>query len=322
MIAEDWWKTQPEYGTDAKTSVIERLNSSLSTWARTFADRSLGDSDIEFRVGDRGLLLDEANSFLAAIDGGYIDVDEAGYVTPGFCRSKARGGRYSLFSAITNSGDPYVSFNTEYLIQFGAAAELVDKGNWSPNEVLFEVGQYDAACEVGGRIVLAMEAKARIEGQDSLSGLLCSFIRFSLADYPPNSIDNYSRKYVELLRLTETGPVSLLLVASGARWALKAVRVGPKIDLNEEPSVLRPETIVSGGSPGKALFPEPNVDHACAIAAFTERDGLQRVYEFPWGSEAEALTFREKLKVELKQRGFVHTRPWTWYAKTSNGASI
>ena len=217
MIAEDWWKTQPEYGTDVKTSVIERLNNSLSTWARTFADRRLGNPDIEFRLGERGLLLDEANSFLAAIDGDYIDVDEAGYVTPCFCRSKAGGGRYSLFSANTYSGDPYVSLNTEYLIQFGAATELVAEGNWSPNEVLFEVGQFDTECEAGGRIVLAMEAKANVEGSKSLSGLLCSFIRFSLADFPPIPIDNYSRKYVELLRLTEAGPVILLLVAPGAK---------------------------------------------------------------------------------------------------------
>ena len=322
MIEEDWWKTQPESGTDAETSVIDRLSNSLSTWVRTFAERRLGDADIGFRLGSRGILLDEADSFLAAIDGGYIQVDEAGYVTPGFCRSKAGGGRYSLFSANTYLGDPYVSLNTEYLIQFGAATELVAKGNWSPNEVLFEVGQFDAECEAGGRIVLTMEAKANVEGSKSLSGLLCSFIRFSLADFPPNPIDNYSRKYVELLRLTEAGPVILLLVAPGARWALQAVRVGQKIDLNEVSSAMRPETIENGSASGKASFPEPNVDHACAVAAFTERDGIQRVYEYPWVSEKEAFAFREKLTAELNQRGLVHARPWAWCAKTSNGVPM
>ena len=322
MIGEDWWKTQPERGNDVETGVLERLRNLLSTWARNFAEQRLGDADIEFRLGSRGLLLDETHSFLAAIDGGYIDVDEAGFVTPNFCRSKAGGVRYSLFSANTNSGDPYVSLNTEYLIQFGAAAELVAKGNWSQSDVLFEVGQFDAECEAGGRIVLAMEAKARVEGPDSLSNLLSSFIRFAVADVPPNPKDNHSRKYVELLRLTKAGPVILLLVASGVRWALNAVSVGQKIDLTEIASASRPETIESGTASGKAFLPEPNVDHACAVAALTERDGAQRVYEYPWASEAEALAFREKLTAEVTQRGFVHARPWTWYANTSDGVPM
>ena len=322
MIGKDWWRTQPERGTDVVTGVVDRLSNSISTWARTFAKQRLGDADIEFRLGRRTLLPDEAHSFLAAIDGGHIDVNDAGYITPSFCRPKVGGGRYSLFSKNTYSGDPYVSLNTEYLIHMGAAAELVADGNWSPNEVLLEVGQYDAACEAGGRIVLAMEAKARVEGPDSLSGLLNSFIRFAAADAPPEPKDNHSRKYVELLRLTEAGPVILLLVAAGARWALKSVRIGQGIDLTEIASASRPETIESGTASRQAFFPEPNVDHACAVAALTERDGAQRVYEYPWNSEAEALAFREKLTDEVTQRGFVHARPWTWYTKTSGGVAM
>lgn len=319
MIGKYWWRTQPEYGTDVGTDVIDHLRNSLSTWARTFAEQRLGDANIEFRMGSRKLLIDEAHSFLAAIDGGHIDVNDAGYITPRFCRPKTEGGCYSLFSMNTYSGDPYVSLNTEYLIHMGAAAELVTDGNWSPNEVLLEVGEYDAACEAGGRIVLVMEAKARVEGADSLSSLLNSFIRFADADKPPEPKDNHSRKYVELLRLAEAGPVTLLLVAAGARWALKAVRIGQSIDLMDIGSAVRPKKIESGTASGQAFFPEPNVDHACAVAALTECDRAQRVYEYPWSSKAEAIAFRQKLIDGLSQRGFVHARPWTWYAKTSDG---
>lgn len=322
MISKDWWRTQPEHVNGVGAGAAERLGNLLSTWARTFAEKRLGDADIEFRLGRRMLLPDEAHSFLTALESGHIDVDDAGYITPNFCRPKAGGARYSLFSMVTYSGEPYVSLNTEYLIHMGAAAELVSGGNWSPREVLFEVGEYDAACEVGGRIVLAMEAKARVEGPDSLSSLLNSFIQFTEADAPPEPNDNHSRKYVELLRLTEAGPVILLLVAAGARWALKAVRIGQGIDLTEIASASRPETIESGTVSGQSIFPEPNVDHACAVAALTERDGAQRVYEYPWSSEAEALAFREKIDDELTQRGFVHARPWAWNAKTSGGVAM
>jgi hypothetical protein len=69
----------------------------------------------------RGLLPDEAASFLRALDDGFIAVDDAGYVALPSVRSKRPEDRYSLLS---KSGQG-VSLNLEYLIQVGATAELV-----------------------------------------------------------------------------------------------------------------------------------------------------------------------------------------------------
>ncbi|MFW6197707.1 MAG: hypothetical protein ACOC5B_02470 [Myxococcota bacterium] len=57
-----------------------------------------------------------------------------------------------------------MSLNTEYLIHFGAASEMVERWGWEPSEVIVERGEYDALGEVDGRVAVAMEAKARIEG--------------------------------------------------------------------------------------------------------------------------------------------------------------
>jgi hypothetical protein len=339
MISTDWWRTQPEWGTDVDAGVADRLRGLLTNWARAFAEQRLGNPNIEFRMGRRGILPDESHSFLAAFDGGYINVDKAGYVAPSFCRPKPGGGNYALFSANTYSDEPYVSLNTEYIIQIGAAAELVTRWGWLPNEVLLEVGEYDAACELGGRITLVMEAKARLEGTNGLSSLLASFIRFSEAGAPPEPNDNHSRKYVELLRLTAAGPVLLLLVASGARWVLKAVRIGQRIEFitlasasrekyieNEEivclnPTLLSQTSISKDGAMPQSDLHEPNIDEAFKYATETEYDRKQSVYPYRWRSKKDAEAFRDKITALAAQRGLVHTRPWVWSAATTDGTA-
>ena len=66
-----------------------------------------------------------------------------------------------------------------------------------------------------------MEAKARVTGPDGLEKLVASWLR--LREEPGISRGtNAGRKFSELLRLTEHGPVLVWLVAEGARWALWA----------------------------------------------------------------------------------------------------
>lgn len=322
MISNTWWTAQPEIGTDADESLVIRLRDSLTDWSKNFAQRRLGTRDVEFRIGRRGLLPDEVQSFLASLDHGQIDVEDAGYISPKFCQPKPGGGRYSLFSANTNTGDLYISLNTEYLIHIGAAAELVRAHGWSTEEVVLELGEFDAACVVDNRTALAMEAKARVSGPDSLSSLLDSFIKFGSEAVPPLPTDNHSRKYVELLRLTEAGPVVLVLVAAGARWTLTAVRDGNQVELVERRNAQRPERFEHGLETSLPALPAPEVDHACAIAALTEYDGAQRTYEYPWRSMNEASEFRERLAAESRKRGLIHARPWLWSAETSGGQAL
>ncbi len=322
MIEDTWWTTQPTIGSDADESIVRRLQGSLADWSKVFAQRRIGTLDVEFRLGRRGLLPDEAQSFIAALEYSQIDVDDAGYVSPKFCRPKPGGARYSLFSATTYTGDPYVSLNTEYLIHIGAAAELVRVHGWLSEEVLLEVGEFDAACIAHGRTLLAMEAKARVSGPDSLSSLLCSFIKYGAESEPPSPTDNHSRKYVELLRLTESGPVMLSLVAAGARWLLTATRNGNRVELDERQNVQRPENFEGTVATPRVALPAPVVDHAFAVAALTEYDGAQRPYEYPWRSADEAAKFREVLAAEIRERGLNHARPWIWSAGASGGQAL
>lgn len=322
MISNTWWTTQPEIGTDADQSLVIRLQAFLTEWSKEFAHQKLGTRDVEFRIGRRGLLPDEAQSFLTALENGQIVVDNAGYVSPKFCQPKPGGGRYSLFSVNTYTGELYISLNTEYLIHIGAAAELVREQGWSSEEVLLEVGEFDATGVVDGRTVLAMEAKARVSGPDSLSSLLGSFIKFGSEAQPPSPTDNHSRKYVELLRLTETGPVVLSLVAASARWALTAVRVGNRVELAERQNTQRPEGFECAVEKSRPAPPAPDINHACAIAALTEHDGAQRTYEYPWRSLDEAAEFRKRLAAEIRERGLIHAQSWLWSAETSGGQAL
>src|SRR5262249_40517949 len=159
--------------------------------ALAFAESRFGSGDgIDFRLGRRGLLADQAAAFLRGIDGGLLELDELGGVRVRGCRPKPGGGRYSLFAANWYGGGFHVSINLEYLIQLGAVCELLAFYGWPGSDVDFEVGEFDALGHNGERVVLAMEAKARIDGPDSLSGLWQSFLEFASAGSPPSPVGN------------------------------------------------------------------------------------------------------------------------------------
>lgn len=323
-MTESWWREQPIHdqvlspGLEPMADPTGRLEPMLRTWSGEFARRRFNSDEPELRLGSRGLHPDEAAAFLHAVDAGQLEVDDAGYVTPLACRPKPGGGRYALFSANSSVDVPYVSLNTEYLIQFGAAAELVTCWGWNDEEVRVEVGEFDAVAEDEGRVVLAMEAKARVDGPDSLGRLFEAFVRFGLEPEPPEPTDNASRKYVELLRLTESGPVILWLVAAGARWAFEARRTDRRIRLEPIPDPSRGRTTawVPAPSPSLPAPLAPATDHAVAVARLTERDGAQRVYEFPWSSESDLRNFVTELRSELERMAFRHARPWVWQQST------
>lgn len=56
-----------------------------------------------------------------------------------------------------------MSLNLEYLIQFGATAELIKFYGWPGVEVDVEVGEFDAVAYQGGRVVLANRIGTRVE---------------------------------------------------------------------------------------------------------------------------------------------------------------
>ena len=68
--------------------------------------------------------------------------------------------------------------------------------------------------------MLAVEAKARVTGPDSLEKLVHAWIGFGAGAPVPR--DNAGRKYLELRRLCEAGSVTVWLVAADARWTMVA----------------------------------------------------------------------------------------------------
>jgi hypothetical protein len=315
-------------GAEPVAEPVRRLQGLLDQRAAAFAEARFGTRDgIDLRLGRRGLLPDEAASFLRAFDAGLLEIDETGGVRVNGCRPKPGGGRYSLFSANRYGGDLYVSLNLEYLIQLGAACELIAFHGWSGDEVEFEVGEFDALAHTEGRVVLAMEAKTRVSGPDSLTSLWHAFIESGSAESPPEPVDNHSRKYVELLRLTEAGPVVLWLVAAQARWASLATRVDSHVEFAPFQGVDRHEVGDNVSSrhdepvtPGRP--PAPNVDHALELARLTEWDGQQRCYEFPWRNEGELDAFGRELRAGVDLAGLKHSRAWKWCAERSTGPAL
>ncbi len=191
----------------------------------------------------RGLHSDESTSFLRAVDLELATVDAAGYVTVHCARPKSPPGRYALFS---RNGDG-LAVNLEYLIQIGAAAELVIDLGWPASQVEFERGEFDAlGLAPDGTVVLAVEAKARAAGPDSLQTMLASWIALAAsgAEIPAT---NSGRKYRELVRLAESGPVALWLVAAGARWSFLATAHNGGIALVPSPPPTY-ERVVGGRS--------------------------------------------------------------------------
>lgn len=117
-----------EEGDAAKVLVEE-----LGKWAEGFALRRWGaPTESPLQLGPRGVHDEEAFTFLRAVRKNHVNVDDAGFVRVLSAKPKPNGGVYSLFSGNTYDGVPYVSLNTEYLIQFGAASELVHFWGWKP----------------------------------------------------------------------------------------------------------------------------------------------------------------------------------------------
>jgi hypothetical protein len=307
---------------------VERLQALLDQWAAAFAQSRFGTADgIDLRLGRRGLLADEAASFLRALDIGLLTVDEAGGVRVPGCRLKPGGGVYQLFAENRWADDLHVSLSTEYLIQFGAACELVACHGWPGNAVEVEVGQFDALGRGSERVLVAMEAKARVTGPDSLTSLWHSFVDYADSNAAPEPVDNHSRKYVELLRLAESGPVVLWLVAAQARWIVLATRVDTRFQFAPFPSVAYREVIdalhsVDEPAVKPVLTFDPIVDFAAEIARLTEFDGQQRCYEYPWRDEQQLDAFIAELRIRSAVIGTAHARPWKWRADSSGGRAF
>jgi hypothetical protein len=220
-----------------------------------------------------------------------------------------------------------VALNLEYLIQLGASCELVAFYGWPNVDVEVEVGEFDALAHGGDRVVLAMEAKARIDGPDSLSGLWRSFVDFAASDSAPAPLGNHARKYVELLRLTESGPVVVWLVAAQARWVARARRVGSHIDFEPFATVDRGAVIDeivprSVEPPDRQAAVAASVGFALDVARLTELDGQQRCYEFPWTDRDGLDAFIIELRELIRSSGLAHVRAWKWRAESSGGLPL
>lgn len=230
MIDEQWLAAavaSQQAELDDQDVAAGRLRSLLAEWALGFAESR---SDVETATvvwPRRGIHPDEATAFLRGVDSGHVTVDSAGYVSLHRVRAKTPSGRYALLSK-SGAG---VSVNLEYLIQIGAVTELVEDLGWPPDALDFERGEFDVlGMGPDDRVTLAVEAKARVTGNDSLEKLVRRWLE--LASSPHRELaDNPGRKYRELGRLCEAGPVTVWLVAAGARWSLRATLGGGRIEL-------------------------------------------------------------------------------------------
>lgn len=331
-ITEEWIKAHPDLGEQIVPPMaalvaepIQEFESIVRPLAAEFAMQRYGRA-VELRYGGRGLHADDTAAFLRGIRAGHLKLEENGSFAVSCCRPKPGGTRYSLFTENRWNNDHYISLNTENLIHFGAAAELVSSFGWDDESVEVEVGEYDARVFRASQVAVLMEAKARVEDCNGLAPLLRSFLRYAQLPQPPEPNDNHSRKYIELLRQTESGPVLLWLVAAGARWAFKATRYENRIELEEAdgPGVRGVERLVSSQEVPtvKSLAIEAVHEHAVARARLTESDGRQRVYEHPWKSKDEIYDFIPELKAQMKAANLTHTKPWVWTAETSTGKAL
>jgi hypothetical protein len=232
------------------TSAVVRLWGWLEQLASGFArDRGLATATL-IRPSRR-LLADESASFLRAVEAGFILVDPSGFFTLPHVRAKTPRGRYALFS---KNGDG-VALNLEYLVQAGATAELVFDHGWPASDVDFERGEFDALTHgPDGRVALAMEAKARMTGADSLEKLLMCWLRFA-ADSEADLNSNAGRKWRELTRLCVAGPVVVWLVADGARWTLRAEVGSAGIVLSTAPGPERRDVLARSATAALTSMP-------------------------------------------------------------------
>jgi hypothetical protein len=189
---------------------------------------------------NRGLGVDEAAAFLRAYRHGLVNVKPNG----NFLIPNARACSLNLH-LLSRNGD-HLRVNTECLIHVGAYAELVLDYAFKSSLLIFDPFFNDDAMDLWGyaepvrpgaaawegKVVLLVEAKARVKGGDSLSALLSSFEKLSEDPAVPVS-RNHRRKWNELLLMVgEHGTLQLLLVADGARWWFEAQASGNSVVIN------------------------------------------------------------------------------------------
>jgi len=216
MLDEEWLAAAIAK-TDAEDAVRlsgckRAVHHCIRDWAVEFAALRDDVSSAKVTWGSRGLRPDEVDAFARAWAEALVDIDDAGYFSLPSLRRKPAG-RYALLS----KNGPGVSVNLEYLIQVGATAELVLDHGWAAEQVDFERGEFDAlGYSEDGHVVLAMEAKARVAGPDSLASMLRAWTA-ALNDPAVSLENNAGRKLRELRQLARERPVLVWLVANQAR---------------------------------------------------------------------------------------------------------
>jgi hypothetical protein len=172
----------------------------------------------------RGLGADESAAFLRALEAGLTTIAPDG----AFGIPSARACSPNLH--LVGRNEDHVAVHTEVLIHIGAYAELVLDRGWEPGRLAFDPFIRGAALDLWGfdepvsgqwwegRITFVAEAKARVAGSDSLTGLASALERLqvdSAADVDPG----HRRKWDELVNIVgDHGPIELLLAADGERW--------------------------------------------------------------------------------------------------------
>jgi hypothetical protein len=164
-------------------------------------------------VGRRGIHEDEAQAFLRAWREKLVLIDIAGRFTVPAARACP-----PVMHLVGRSGNR-TALHTEYLIQIGVIAELIQDQDWALPDLAFEQDEWDLLGYKNGRVSLAVEAKARPlrPDADSLEALRDSFVSRSIDPTVPLR-KNHERKWRALEEFVTEGPVTVLLVASGARW--------------------------------------------------------------------------------------------------------
>lgn len=228
-ITADWVREAVDAADDDQVGVdglprvdspVERMDALLRAWAEGFYVRRPDVKTGALRHGRRGLHPDECAAFLRALDQRSLHVDSAGYVVP-LCAVPKPGQRPYALCCRDGTG---VGVNLEYVIQLGVLAELATQHRYPADRLRMELGEFDAAAlNSDGSPAVLMEAKARVTGgSDTLDRLLLKWLRY--ADGPtPQRGENAANKFVELNAVVQrNGPVTVLLVAAGARWWMTA----------------------------------------------------------------------------------------------------
>jgi hypothetical protein len=219
--------TVPDAAHESDSAAVGELRRRLILWAAGFCDARADVTSPKIAWPSRGLLHDEARSFLRAVETGFLAVSDTGHFAVVGARPKKQGGRYALLS---KRGDG-AAINLEYLTQTGAVLELALDHGWPGEALDFERGEFDAfGYGPDGRVILAMEAKCRSRGADSVEKLLLEWLslsRMGVSGAPTNA----GRKYAELLRLCEGGTVVVWVVAANVRWAFEASSNGVRVEL-------------------------------------------------------------------------------------------